>query len=284
MQFTVITGISGAGKTKTLRFLEDMGFFCMDNLPPAIIPGICELFISASEKYDNVAFVIDSRVGSMIGELLINIKILRKQGYECRLLFLDADDDILVKRYKETRRNHPISTSGGLLESIKEERALLEKIKQEADFVIDTSGGSSKQLLDKLRDCLGRSRDEEFVVNILSFGFKYGLPLDADMVFDARCFINPFYVEELKNLTGNEKAVQDYVMSETASEEFLARLTGMVNFLMPKYIEEGRGSLCIAIGCTGGKHRSVTFANKLAEAIPGRKANVIHRDILRGRE
>lgn len=283
MQFTVVTGMSGAGKTQVIRFLEDAGFFCMDNLPPAIIPQLAEMFVSVNGKYDKVAFVIDSRVGDMIGELTENLNILRENGYSCKLLFVTANDDVLVKRYKETRRMHPIQSKLGLLDSIKKERKILEKIYTDADAVIDTSEYSFAELSKALRKLYFEETTGEMPINVMSFGFKYGLPLDADLVFDVRCFANPYYVDGLKNKTGNDKEVQDFVMSTNAAAEFTEKLCSMIDFLIPLYTEEGKTSLTVCIGCTGGKHRSVTIANKLAESLKGREVNIIHRDILRGK-
>ncbi len=283
MQFTIVTGLSGAGKTQVIRFLEDAGFFCIDNLPPVIIPQLAEMFISINGKYDKVAFVIDSRVGDMIGELLKNLNILKENGYDYKLLFVNASDEVLVKRYKETRRAHPIPSKLGLLDSIKKERKMLEKIYNEADAVVDTSHYTLAQLSKALRKIYFEGKDTEIAINIMSFGFKYGIPLDADLVFDVRCFANPYYVDELKDKTGNDKEVQDYVMSTSAAAEFMDKLCDMIKFLIPLYIEEGKTSLTICIGCTGGKHRSVTMANRLADVLSEHEANVIHRDILRGK-
>lgn len=283
MQFTIVTGLSGAGKTQVMRFLEDAGFFCIDNLPPVIIPQLATMFISINGKYEKVAFAIDSRVGDMIGELLDNLKILKENGYEYKLIFVDARDDVLVKRYKETRRHHPIASDLGLLDSIKKERQMLSKIYQEADTVIDTSDFSLEQLSKKLRSIYFEGTQEEFLINIMSFGFKYGIPLDADLIFDVRCFANPFYVDELKDKTGNDKEVRDYIMNTKTAKKFMDKLISMINFLLPLYIEEGKASLTIGIGCTGGKHRSVTMANVLSEELEGYNKNLIHRDILRGK-
>ena len=283
MQFTIVTGLSGAGKTQVMRFLEDAGFFCIDNLPPVIIPQLASMFISINGKYDKVAFAIDSRVGDMIGDLLGNLKILKENGYEYKLVFVDASDEVLVKRYKETRRHHPISSGMGLLDSIKKEREMLSKIYQEADEVIDTSNFTLEQLSRALRKIYFEDKNAYFTVNIMSFGFKYGIPLDADLIFDVRCFVNPFYVDELKDKTGNDKEVRDYVMNTKTAKKFMDKLINMIKFLLPLYIEEGKTSLTIAIGCTGGKHRSVTMANVLSEELEGYSKNLIHRDILRGK-
>lgn len=283
MQFTIVTGLSGAGKTQVMRFLEDGGFFCIDNLPPVIIPQLATMFISINGKYDKVAFAIDSRVGDMINELLDNIKILKENGYEYKLIFVDARDEVLVKRYKETRRHHPIASDLGLLDSIKKEREMLSRIYQEADVVIDTSDFSLEQLSKKLRNTCFEDTGADFMINIMSFGFKYGIPLDADLIFDVRCFANPFYVDELKNKTGNDKEVRDYVMNTKTAKKFMDKLINMIKFLLPLYIEEGKTSLTIGIGCTGGKHRSVTMANVLSEELEEYNKNLIHRDILRGK-
>lgn len=283
MQYTVVTGLSGAGKTQVIRFLEDTGFFCMDNLPPAIIPQLAEMFFSINGRYDKVAFVIDSRVGDMLNELLDNLKMLKDKGHQCKLLFVTARDEVLVKRYKETRRTHPIASDGGLLGSIALEREMLEGIYHEADAVVDTSDYTLGELSKRLREIYEDISKDEFTVNVMSFGFKYGVPIDSDLIFDVRCFPNPFYVDELKYKTGNEKEVQDFVMSAESSKKFLEKLQDMVKFLLPLYYEEGKNSITISVGCTGGKHRSVTMANKLAEALSDYNVNIIHRDIKRSK-
>ena len=285
MQFTVVTGLSGSGKTQVVRYLEDMGYFCIDNLPPALIPQFAEMFVSVNVKYEKVAFVIDTRVGDMINELLDNLNIIKESGYKYKLLFMQASDEVLVKRYKETRRTHPIKDENGLLSSIQSERQMLERLYYAADVVIDTSELSVNGLYARLGEIFSDSDAPEMAINVVAFGFKYGMPADADLVFDVRCFPNPFYVDELKQKTGNDKAVQDYVLSNSKSVEFLAKLEDMVTMLMPLYIEEGKASTTIAIGCTGGKHRSVTFANKLGDKLKGEgyNVNMIYRDIEKGR-
>lgn len=286
MQFTVVTGLSGSGKTQVVRFLEDMGFFCIDNLPPVLIPKFAEMFFTVNVKYEKVAFVIDTRVGDMINELLDNLAILRENGYNYTLLFMEARDEVLVKRYKETRRTHPVASDKGLLHSIKSERQMLEKLYNAADAVIDTSDLSVNQLYAKLREVFPADGDmPRITVNVVAFGFKYGLPADADLVFDVRCFPNPFYIDELKEKTGNDKEVQEYVMSGKEAQDFFKKLDDMIKMLMPMYIEEGKASITIAIGCTGGKHRSVTFANKLGESLKtaNYSVNMIYRDILKGK-
>jgi UPF0042 nucleotide-binding protein len=281
MQYTIVTGMSGSGKTRVIRYLEDMGYFCIDNMPPVLIPKFSEMLSSVNGKFTNVALVIDIRVGDMINELLEQIAILKKNGYDCRLLYLDADDETLVKRYKETRRQHPLENSEGLLAAIRQERRMLEKLYAAADNVIDTSKYTNQTLLKKLKEIYAGDSNTRFVVNVMAFGFKYGMPLDADLVFDVRCFPNPFYIEELKQKTGNDKEVQDYVMSFPTAVKFLEKLEDMMKFMIPLYMEEGKVSLTIAIGCTGGKHRSVTMTNKLAECLKDSEyeVNVTYRDM-----
>lgn len=278
MQLTVVTGLSGSGKTQVVRFLEDLGFFCVDNMPPALIEKIADMFFFGEGKKDKIAFVIDMRVGTMLHQLTDALADLKKNGYDCKLLFLDASDEVLVKRYKETRRTHPIPNENGLLGSIRQERQLLADLKNEADYVIDTSALSIHDLMEKLKEIFVESTDaaRTMTVNVMAFGFKYGLPVDADLVFDVRCFPNPFYIAELKNKTGNDKPVRDYVMGAESAREFSEKLKDMICFLLPLYVEEGKHSVTIAIGCTGGKHRSVTLANELAEALE-KKDYTIHR-------
>ena len=281
MDFTILTGMSGSGKTKAIHFFEDMGYFCIDNMPPALIPVLASMLSSGREKFGNIALVIDARVGDMINELIDQTDKLRSD-YEVRIIFLDADDNTLVNRYKETRRDHPLKNKGGLLESIREERRLTKKLKAAADHVIDTSSYKGNELRDRLMEIYNiDSENAFFEIKIVSFGFKHGIPSDADMVFDVRCFPNPFYVPELKKKTGNDKEVSDYVMSFPSALKFYDKLADLVKYMIPLFVEEGRHSLIIAIGCTGGHHRSVTFANKLYDMLTdeGHRANVVHRDI-----
>lgn len=285
MQLTVVTGMSGSGKTQVVRFLEDMGFFCIDNMPPILIEKFADMFFSVNGKYDKIAFVIDVRVGEMINQLLDTLQILKENGYDHRLLFLDASDETLVKRYKETRRIHPVASDKGLLESIRRERQMLAQLKEAADVIIDTTDMAISDLMQRLKEIYIHNGDPQkaITVNIMAFGFKYGIPLDSDLVFDVRCFPNPFYVEELKDKTGNDREVQEYVMKFEETQKFLEKLVDMVRFLLPLYVEEGKTSLTVSIGCTGGKHRSVTLANKLGEALERYHVNLIYRDVARGR-
>lgn len=282
MQYTILTGMSGSGKTSVLRYLEDMGYFCIDNMPPALIPKFAEMLSTTNGSFDRVALVADSRLGEMINELISQVKVLREKCYDCKVVFLDSDDATLVRRYKESRRNHPLSNKNGLIASIDEERKMLKKLYNFADVIIDTSKLSSQELLKSIKDIYGKdNREYELKLNIMAFGFKYGVPTEADIVFDVRCFPNPFYVDKLKHKTGNDKEVQDYVMSTSSAVTFLNKICDLMDFLIPLYTEDGKLSLTVAIGCTGGKHRSVTMTNKLYEHLKenGHKANVVYRDL-----
>lgn len=282
MQYTIVTGMSGSGKTKVIRYLEDMGYFCIDNMPPVLIPKFSEMLSSVNGNFNNVALVIDIRVGDMINELLEQIDDLKRKGYDCMLLYMDADDETLVKRYKEIRRQHPLDNAKGLLASIRQEREMLGALYNAADYVIDTSKLSVQDLLQKLKSIYASADSHQGLeINVMAFGFKYGMPMDADLVFDVRCFPNPFYIDELKHRTGNDKEVQDYVMSFPTAQQFLAKLEDMMSFMIPLYIEEGKISLSIAIGCTGGKHRSITMTNKLADYLKscGYSVSVTYRDL-----
>lgn len=282
MHLTIVTGMSGAGKTQALRFFEDLGRFCIDNLPPVLMPKLMELYKSIGGEDANVVLVIDARVGSMIKELLSQITAIRNSGHQCDVLFLDATSEALVSRYKETRRTHPLDLKGGLLESIEEERNILKELYDFADVVIDTSDMKLKELHERLKSIYASGKLVKTMnVNVMAFGFKYGAPVDADLVFDVRFLPNPFYMEELKPKTGNDTEVQEYVMQFNESRIFLKKLEEMIEFLLPLYVEEGKTSLTVAIGCTGGKHRSITMANKLTDKVRelGYEANPVYRDI-----
>ena len=281
MQITIVTGMSGSGKTRVIRSMEDMGFFCIDNMPPMLIPKFTEMLTFANGKFNNVAIVVDIRVGDMINQLIERFLEMKESNYDVKLLFLNADDETLVKRYKETRRSHPLDNPKGLLESIREERMILDKLLTEADYVIDTSGLKSNELVEKVKEIFAPKDSEGIEINVMAFGFKYGTPMDADLVFDVRFLANPYYVPELKYKTGNEKEVQDYVMQTEAAGQFLNKLEDMLTFLIPNYISEGKNQLVIGIGCTGGKHRSVTLANAITKRIGNLEygIKVEHRDI-----
>ena len=266
LEIVIITGMSGAGKSLAIRAFEDMGFFCIDNLPPQFLPKIAELASATKEKISRIAAVVDIRGGELFDDFKDVLQELKKDDRNFKLLFLDAHDEVLIKRYKETRRKHPLSHEGdgSILEAIQKEREKLEDIKRYADFVIDTSTLLPKDLKEKLFEIFVQQKSKEaMLITIMSFGFKYGLPLDADLVFDVRFIPNPFYVDTLKYKTGKDPEVKEYVLKWDVTKEFLQKLFDLILFLIPNYAEEGKGQLVIAIGCTGGKHRSVTVAEEL---------------------
>lgn len=266
--FVIVTGMSGAGKSATLNFFEDIGYFCVDNLPPTLMEKFAEICFSNGSGITKVALGIDSRGGKLFEDLFLYLDQLYKKDYDFEIVFLDCKDEVLLKRYKESRRQHPLSKNESILEGISKERQITLSAKERATYVIDTSHLLTRELRAKLIDIFVDKKEfKSIVVNVLSFGFKYGTPLEADLVFDVRFLPNPFYIPELRPLTGNDKEVQDYVMSFDSANVFLEKLVDMITFLIPNYILEGKNSLVIAIGCTGGKHRSVTLANKLYERL-----------------
>lgn len=278
----IITGMSGAGKSSALRALEDMGFFCVDNLPPSLIPKFAELCAQAREKITRIAMVVDVRGGEFFGTLSESLEDLDEMGIKPVIVFLDADDETLIRRFKETRRRHPLSPREGVLEGIRMERQMLKEIRSRAHVVIDTSNLSPqnfrKYLADKLSFGAGL---ETLVITVITFGYKHGLPMDADLVFDVRFLPNPHYVDELKPLSGLDAPVIKYVMSSPVTGRFLSRLKSFLDFLLPQYVTEGKSHLTIAIGCTGGRHRSVVVGEYLKEHFKtqGRTVVVEHRDI-----
>ena len=268
MRFVIVTGMSGAGKTSVLKFLEDINFFCVDNLPPALLPKFAELCYEQEGEIERVAMGIDIRGGRLFNDLFEVLSDLQEKGYEYEILFLDASDEVLIKRYKETRRSHPLSRNGSIQEGIYKEREMLRDVKTKATYIIDTSQALTRQLKEQINNIfVENKKHENLVITIQSFGFKYGIPTDSDLVFDVRFLPNPFYIQELKELTGNDEPVSSYVMQFEDSQIFLNKLVDMVEFLIPLYIKEGKNNLVISIGCTGGKHRSVTLANALFKAL-----------------
>ena len=282
MRFVIVTGMSGAGKTSVLKFLEDINFFCVDNLPPALLPKFAELCYEQEGEIERVAMGIDIRGGRLFNDLFEVLSDLQEKGYEYEILFLDASDEVLIKRYKETRRSHPLSRNGSIQEGILKEREMLRDVKTKATYIIDTSQALTRQLKEQINDIfVENKKHENLVITIQSFGFKYGIPTDSDLVFDVRFLPNPFYIQELKELTGNDEPVSSYVMQFEDSQVFLNKLVDMVEFLIPLYIKEGKNNLVISIGCTGGKHRSVTLANALYAALGEDKHMLLlkHHDI-----
>jgi len=283
VDFFIITGLSGAGKTFANKVLEDLGFYCVDNLPPMLIPSIAELAAHSERKIDKVSLVIDIRGGDFFEEVFKALDALDKAGYRYKIIFLDAADDVLVRRYKESRRLHPLAGSdGGVIDGIRNERARLKRIKDRADFYIDTTKMNPwglKQALSSI--VMGDEKASQLKINIVSFGFKYGLPLDADLVFDVRFLPNPYYEQHLKNLSGENEEVFEYVMTNPATREFLDKVSDLINFILPHAINEGKSNMVIAVGCTGGHHRSVVLAIELCRIITrhGYNVSVKHRDI-----
>lgn len=285
IRFVIITGLSGAGKTQAVRCFEDLGFFCVDNLPPALIPKFAELCLQLNGKIQNVALVIDIRGVQFFGQLFEVLKDLKQTGFKYQILFLEASDDVLIRRFKESRRRHPLTPQGRILEGIKIERARLWELREQADQIIDTSRLNPHDLKEQIN--LSYSFDPEqskMSIMIMSFGFKYGIPLDADVVLDVRFMVNPHYVEKLRPLSGNNDLIKDYVLSSSVASEYLYHLKKLLEFSLPHYIKEGKSNLVVAIGCTGGRHRSVVIANKLADYLRKKqyKINVQHRDIRKG--
>lgn len=286
MRFVVVTGMSGAGKRTTMKMLEDVGFYCVDNLPVPLIEKFVELVATPNGEINKVALGLDVRADQPFSEAQNVLNKMRKNGYLFEILFMDAGDSVLLKRYKETRRMHPLSPNGRVEEGINKEREILQETKQKADYVIDTSNLLTRELKEEIDHIFVRNEEySSLMISILSFGFKNGIPADADLVFDVRFLPNPFYIDELKHKTGNDIEVQEYVMSFPEATVFLEKLTDMLDFLIPNYIKEGKHQLVIGIGCTGGKHRSVTLANELYAGMKDHGnygIKLYHRDIKQG--
>lgn len=281
LQVVIITGMSGAGKTVAVQSFEDLGYFVIDNMLPNLAEKFADVIQNAAE-FDKMAMVMDSRSQEFYDQILPCIQRLKSRtDLQVEILFLDASDVELVSRYKETRRLHPLSRQGGVLEGIQKERALLSDLKSQADVVIDTTELTPRNLRVRIDDYFGDGQTSSFFVEVMSFGFKYGLPLDADIVMDARFLPNPFYLPELKHLTGNDQPVQDYVMQSQLAKDFYSHLKALLKVALPGYIQESKSSLTIAIGCTGGQHRSVTIANQLNQDLrkDGYTVNLHHRDV-----
>ncbi|GAB6084953.1 RNase adapter RapZ [Alkaliphilus crotonatoxidans] len=281
MRFVIITGLSGAGKSQAVKYMEDFGYFCVDNLPPGLIHKFVDLCQQTKGKIDKIALVTDIRGGMFFDDLFASLEELEELGYPYEILFLEAKDEVLVKRFKETRRNHPLAASGSILEGIQLEREKLKELKKKATHIVNTTKLIPAQLREELKNIyLEGNESNNLIITILSFGFKHGIPLDADLVFDVRFLPNPYYIEEIRDFTGNDQVIREYVMNSPVSVAFSQKLFDMVDFLIPHYIKEGKNQLVIAIGCTGGRHRSVTIANVLNEQLKEKCYRVImnHRD------
>lgn len=283
MKFVILTGMSGAGKSTALKMLEDMGYFCVDNLPIALIEKFAELADMPGSETQKVAVGIDIRSGQRLEGLQGVLENLRENGKQFQILYLDSTDEVLVKRYKETRRTHPLSGGERVDRGIAEERVRMEFLKKQADYILDTSNMLTRELKAELEKIFVQNQSyRNLFITIVSFGFKYGIPTDSDLVFDVRFLPNPYYVEGLRAKTGNDKEIQDFVMKYKEANEFLDKLEDMLRFLIPNYIAEGKTQLVISVGCTGGKHRSVTLANALYHRLENEKEfgiKIEHRDI-----
>lgn len=281
MKVVIITGMSGAGKTVAVHSFEDLGYFVFDNM----LPNLAERFVNVmldSQEFNKIAMVMDSRSRSFYDEVLPTINQLQaRSDIEVHVLFLDANDEKLISRYKETRRSHPLAPQGRLLDGVTLERQLLSNLKSEADVIIDTTTLTPRNLKLRINKLFGHGEGSNFYVEVMSFGFKYGLPLDADIVMDVRFLPNPFYVPELKHRTGNDQVVQDYVMQSKLAQDFYQHFKSLLMTSLPGYIKEGKSGLTIAVGCTGGQHRSVTIANKIGQDLQtaGYTVNIHHRDV-----
>jgi len=272
IRFVIITGLSGAGKSRAVNSFEDLGYFCIDNLPPLLIPKFAELASQSGGKINRIALVSDIRGGEFFSSLSEALLSLEEVGLDYEILFLEADDDILIRRFKETRRRHPLAAHGSIVEGIKEERRLLAAIRGRADKIINTSELSPQELKEEIRSLYALDgKQENILITLVAFGFKYGIPLDADLVFDVRFLPNPHYVEHLRPLTGNDDKVQEYLWKWTITHKFFQKLLDFIDFVVPCYVKEGKPQLVIAIGCTGGKHRSVAVVTELEKILKGKK-------------
>ncbi len=281
MKVVVVTGLSGAGKSSAMKSMEDSGYYCVDNLPPVLISKFIEICQYSVEELDKIALGIDIRGGAFFEDFHIGYNDLKEKGHECKMLYVEASDESLVKRYKELRRPHPLSGEQNLLESIQMERVMLETLRDTADIIMDTSDLGINDFRNQVKDKFIDDHSQPNISVICnSFGFKKGIAIDADLVFDVRFLPNPFYISELREKTGNLKEVQDYVMSFEESNIFLDKIKDLTTFLIPQYIKEGKTQLVISFGCTGGRHRSVTMANKLGEYLKKQNYRVFitHRD------
>ena len=285
MQTVIITGLSGAGKSQAMEGLEDQGYYCIDNMPPALIADFINLAMTPESGIEKAAFVVDIRGGEIFGGFQEAMEVMEAYSIDVKVLFLEATNDTLLRRFDATRRVHPVTHKAATEEAIEAEREKLKFLRNAADFVIDTSGMKTAQLKEEIREILeDRTKEETFVINIMSFGFKYGIPVTADMVFDMRFIPNPFYVPTLKRLTGNNKKIRDYVGKYYVTQSFVKNLDRLINGTIPGYMQEGKWHLNVAFGCTGGHHRSVAMANEFYERFKrqGKQVTLEHRDIKKG--
>ncbi len=286
MRFVIVTGMSGAGKITSLKIFEDNGYYCVDNLPIPLIENFADLLFSQTSEKNKVAIGVDIRSGEQLDKMADILNDMKRKDQNYEILFLDCNNSTLIKRFKETRRSHPMGDGDSFENEINAERKQLEFLRKQADYIIDTSNLLVRELRSEIEKIFVMNRDfKNLFITIMSFGFKYGVPADCDLVFDVRFLPNPFYVPELKHKTGEDREVQQFVLNSPVSKEFLHKLTDMIEFLIPNYIDEGKNQLIIGIGCTGGHHRSVTVANELFQQLNDSQANygirIAHRDITR---
>lgn len=281
LHIIIITGFSGAGKTQAINCLEDIGYYCVDNLPPALLPKFVEMALQSEGRLDKVALVIDVRGGSFFQDLSSALQELQDHHIAYQILFLEASDDVLVSRFKESRRPHPLNSEGNLLQAIRAERGMLEELRGQASVVIDTSNLAPRLLKEKLQSLYSESPASDFTIHLVSFGYKRGIPMDSDMVMDVRFLANPFYDPFMRFMTGEDQEVKDYVLQAPVTRSFTRRFLNLLKFLIPHYMAEGKANLAIAIGCTGGQHRSVVLGNYIGDQLRKVGYNVIvrHRDI-----
>ena len=286
MKVLIVTGLSGAGKSNAMHYLEDMGYYCIDNMPPALLESFMNLEAQNRINLEKAAFVIDIRGRAFFSDFERTLEELRsKASKDIKLLFLEASDEALVRRFKETRRTHPLSDGGTNSDAIQKEKKLLRNIRRNADYIINTTNLKPMELQNQLLTMLGDGsrEDDVFTITVQSFGYKHGMTMDADMVFDTRFIPNPYYLKSMKSLTGNNRRVRDYVMKFEETREFVNRADQMIEYLIPYYMKQGKMNLLVAFGCTGGQHRSVAMANEISDilAAHGKKVKTVHRDIMK---
>ena len=279
----IVTGMSGSGKTQACRYLEDLGYFCVDNLPPVFIPKFVELCTHAGNHFNKMVFVVDTRSREFFDDLVQVLDDMDKNNQDYEMLFMDASDDVIIRRYKETRRRHPMAPSTRISDGVFKERKRLEVVRSKATYVIDTSNLARAELREKIHLLFGKGDGDIMTISVLSFGFKFGMPLDADMVLDVRFLPNPFYVQELRHKSGSVAEVAAYIEEKTVTQDYLKRLDSFIDFLVPQYVREGKSQLVIAIGCTGGMHRSVFVAKHIYDLLDqkGYAVNLEHRDLMK---
>ncbi len=289
MQLLIVTGMSGSGKSSVMDVMEDIGFYCIDNIPPKLITQFVDLCRQSETDINKIAVAVDIRTGDMFAEIIRSWQDLKRQSdVDVKVLFIEANHDVLLKRYKETRRKHPLSEkfNGNIHDAIDYEWNQLSQLREIADYYIETSNSTSSQLKEQVKSLFLEKSSDSLLIKVMSFGFKYGVSTEADLVFDVRCLPNPFYIEELRNRTGCDSCVRDYVMSFEQSQELFAKLTDLIDYLIPLYVQEGKSQLVISFGCTGGKHRSITFAELMADHLIEKEYKVqkYHRDITKDKK